>query len=49
MKQVNNRQKMFVKPMESVQKYLRDAGKLQRTGKRTPPGVRAVKNKKSKT
>jgi hypothetical protein len=48
MKQVNNRQKMFVKPRESVQKFLREAGKLRRAGKRKPAGVRVLKSKKSK-
>lgn len=48
MKRVNNRQKMFVQPRESVQKYSLEASRLQKAGGRKQVGVRILRRKKPK-
>jgi hypothetical protein len=58
MKQVNNRQKMFVKPRQSVQKYMLETSRVSReagsrtTGQKTDGrkqlGVKAIRRRKSK-
>lgn len=48
MKRVNNRQKMFVKPRESVQKYILEASRVQKPDGRKQLGATVIRRKKAR-